>query len=177
MGASTKFPMQMFRALLEDMGGSNVVTHLQSGNALFDHEPDAPERFAALLQERTEAELGRVVPCVVVESADLRRVIERNPFDVGTEIAPARFLVTFLSGKVDPDRLEDLDPAAYAPEEFSAGEREIYVHCPNGVHKARLSHAFWEKRLGLTATARNWNTVTRLAELAGVWPESSPDRP
>jgi uncharacterized protein (DUF1697 family) len=171
VGAGTKFPMQTFRALLGGMGGGNVRTLLQSGNALFEHEPDAPERLAALLQERTEAELGRVVPCVVLEAADLRRVIERNPFDVGTVgagIAPARFLVTFLSGQVDQDRLEDLDPAAFAPEEFSPGEREIYVHCPNGVHKARLSHAFWEKRLGLTATARNWNTVTRLAEQAGI---------
>lgn len=170
VGPSTKFPMQTFRALLEGIGGSRVRTHLQSGNALFDHEsagPGTPERLAALLHERIEAELGRVVPCVVMEAAHLRDVIDRNPFDMaGAGIAPARFLVTFLSGPVDEDRLKDLDPAAFAPEEFAGGEREIYVHYPNGVQKARLTHAFWEKRLGLTATARNWNTVTKLAELA-----------
>lgn len=167
VGRSTQFPMRTFRALLEGMGGSDVRTHLQSGNALFRHTPDTPERLAALLQERIEAEVGRVVPCVVLEAARLRQITDRNPFDLaGSGIAPAQFLVVFLSGPIAPDRIADLDPTAFAPEEFSAGEREIYVHCPNGVHKARLSQSFWEKRLGITATARNWNTVTKLADLA-----------
>jgi uncharacterized protein (DUF1697 family) len=168
VGASTRFPMQTFRALLEDLGGTRVRTHLQSGNALFDHGPGSPERLAGLLRERIVAEFGRVVPCVVLSAADLRDVVERNPFDMaGAGIIPARFLVTFLSGPVDPARVRDLDPAAFAPEEFRTGERVVYVHCPDGVQKAKLSHSFWEKRLGLTATARNWNTVTKLADLAG----------
>jgi uncharacterized protein (DUF1697 family) len=167
VGGNVRLPMQSLRELLDGMGATAVRTHLQSGNALFDHTAAEPERLAAELKDRIAGELGLRVPCIVREAAELRGVIERNPFDM-TGIEPARFLVTFLSGPVDPDQLKDLDPAVFAPDEFRPGEREIYVHCPNGIQKTKLSHALWEKRLGLTATARNWNTVTKLAALAGV---------
>jgi uncharacterized protein (DUF1697 family) len=157
--------MQDLRRLLEEIGGTAVRTHLQSGNALFDHEPADPGKLARVLEAAIAADLGRNVPCVVREAAELDGVIARNPFDMAG-VDPARFLVTFLSGPVEPDRIADLDPADFAPDDFRPGEREIYVHCPDGVQKTRLSHALWEKRLGLTATARNWNTVTRLAAMA-----------
>ncbi|MFF3560520.1 DUF1697 domain-containing protein [Streptomyces sp. NPDC002574] len=166
VGPTTRLPMQDLRMLLEGIGGTQVRTHLQSGNALFDHDRGDPVALAAELEKAIRGEFGRDVPCVVREAAELRTVIERNPFDM-TGVNPARFLVTFLSGPVEPDRIAGLDPAGFAPDEFRPGEREIYVHCPEGVQKTRLSHAFWEKRLGLTATARNWNTVTKLAAMAG----------
>lgn len=166
VGPTTRLPMQDLRRLLEEIGGASVRTHLQSGNALFEHEQADPGKLAEALEAAVAAAFdGRKVPCVVREAAGLAGVVERNPFDM-TGVDPARFLVTFLSGPVEPDRLADLDPAGFAPDEFRPGEREIYVHCPNGVQKTRLSHALWEKRLGLTATARNWNTVTRLVAMA-----------
>jgi uncharacterized protein (DUF1697 family) len=167
VGSSNRLPMQTLREILGGMGSEAVRTHLQSGNALFDHAPAEPARLATELRDGIAGELGLTVPCIVREAAELREVIERNPYDMAG-IDPARFLVAFLSGPVDPGRLKDLDPAAYAPDSFRPGEREIYVHCPDGIQKTKLSHTLWEKRLGLTATARNWNTVTRLAELAGV---------
>ncbi|MFJ4850326.1 MULTISPECIES: DUF1697 domain-containing protein [unclassified Streptomyces] len=166
VGPTTRLPMQDLRVLLEGIGGTGVRTHLQSGNALFDHDRADPVTLARELEKAIRGEFGRDVPCVVREAAGLRTVIERNPFDM-TGVNPARFLVTFLSSQVDPDRIAGLDPADFAPDDFRPGEREIYVHCPDGVQKTRLSHAFWERRLGLTATARNWNTVTKLAAMAG----------
>ncbi|MFD8073073.1 DUF1697 domain-containing protein [Streptomyces sp. NPDC059718] len=166
VGATTRLPMQDLRQLLEEIGGARVRTHLQSGNALFEHEQADPGKLADALEAAIAGAFdGRKVPCVVREAAALAGVVERNPFDM-TGVDPARFLVTFLSGPVDPDRIAGLDPADFAPDDFRPGEREIYVHCPGGVQKTRLSHALWEKRLGLTATARNWNTVTRLAAMA-----------
>lgn len=165
VGRGNRLPMAALRELLDGMGATAVRTHLQSGNALFDHDPVGPERLAEELRDRIAGALGLTVPCIVLEASALRGVIQRNPYDMAV-IDPARFLVTFLSGPVDAGRLKDLDPAAFAPDDFRAGEREIYVHCPEGIRKTRLSQALWEKRLGLIATARNWNTVTRLAALA-----------
>jgi uncharacterized protein (DUF1697 family) len=167
VGRNNRLPMLELRELLDGMGATAVRTHLQSGNALFDHAPAEPGLLAAELRDRIADGPGLTVPCVVREAAELRGVIERNPFDM-TAIDPARFLVTFLSGPVDMGKMKDLDPASFTPDEFRPGEHEMYVHCPDGLHGTRLTHAFWEKRLGLIATARNWNTVTRLAELAGV---------
>ncbi|MDX3234657.1 DUF1697 domain-containing protein [Streptomyces sp. ME03-5709C] len=166
VGPTTSLPMRDLRGLLEGIGGTSVRTHLRSGNALFEHEQGDPGKVAAALEAAVaDAFDGWKVPCIVREAADLTGVIGRNPFDM-TGVDPARFLVTFLSGPVDHDRLDDLDPADFTPDEFRPGEREIYVHCPNGVRTTRLTHALWERRLGLTATARNWNTVTRLAAMA-----------
>jgi uncharacterized protein (DUF1697 family) len=165
VGPTTRVPMPELRAMLEAMGGAAVRTHLQSGNALFDHPAAPPQRLAADLVQRIVDGLGLTIPCIVREASDLRRVIGQNPFDL-TDIDPAGFLVTFLSGPVDPEKVKGLDPVTFTPDGFQPGEREIYVHCPGGVNKTKLSHAFWEKRLGLTATARNWNTVTKLAALA-----------
>ncbi|MEU4095986.1 DUF1697 domain-containing protein [Streptomyces sp. NPDC026673] len=166
VGPTTRLPMQDLSRLLEGIGGSSVRTHLQSGNALFEHEQADPGKLAEALESAIAAAFdGRKVPCVVREAADLDRIVEGNPFDMAG-VDPARFLVVFLSGPVEPDRIADLDPAGFAPDAFRPGEREIYVHCPDGVQKSRLSQALWERRLGLTATARNWNTVTRLAAMA-----------
>lgn len=166
VGPTTQLPMEDLRRLLEEIGGTSVRTHLRSGNALFQHEAADPGKLAEALEAAVAAAFdGRKVPCVVREAEDLTRVVERNPFDM-TDVDAARFLVVFLSGPVEPDRIAGLDPAGFAPDEFHPGAREIYVHCPGGVQKTRLSHTLWEKHLGLTATARNWNTVTRLVAMA-----------
>ena len=80
--------------------------------------------------------------------------------DVATE--PKKLLVTFLAKAPDRKLLRDVDPAAFEPDVFAAGKREIYTWCPNGVGVTKLGHAFWEKHLQVTGTGRNWNTVTNL---------------
>ncbi|MEV0277074.1 DUF1697 domain-containing protein [Streptomyces sp. NPDC050610] len=167
VGKHKRVPMAMLRELLTGMGCEAVRTHLNSGNAVFTHPASDEERLTAELEQAIAGELGFAVPCVVRAGGDLRRVIDENPFDV-TALDPSRFLVTFLSGPLDAARLEGIDPAAYAPEEFAAGKREVYCHFPDGVHKAKLAPLLNDQRLGVTATARNWNTVLKLAELAAV---------
>ena len=66
-----------------------------------------------------------------------------------------------------PKLVAAVDPADYEPEMFELHGRELFMWWPAGVHKARLTHSFWERKLKVTATARNWNTVERLLELAG----------
>ncbi|MFE7120832.1 DUF1697 domain-containing protein [Streptomyces sp. NPDC057654] len=171
VGKHKRVPMATLRELLTGMGCGSVRTHLNSGNAVFTHPTasgaDGEQRLAAELEATIAGELGFAVPCVVREGGDLRRVIDDNPFDM-TGLDPSRFLVTFLAGPLDAARLEGLDPAAYAPEEFAAGKREVYCHFPDGVHKAKLPPLLNDRRFGMTATARNWNTVLRLAELAAT---------
>ncbi len=165
VGGHNRVPMETLREILSGLGGADVRTHLQSGNAVFGHAEADPDVLARALRDRIAAELGLTIACLVRTGGELRRVVDDNPFPMA-EIDPARFLVTFLSGPADPARLADLDPAAYLPEEFRLGEREVYLHLPSGVQKARLSQVFSDRRLGVTATARNWNTVTKLAALA-----------
>ncbi|MEU7040876.1 DUF1697 domain-containing protein [Streptomyces varsoviensis] len=171
VGKHNRVPMATLRDLLTGMGCVAVRTHLNSGNAVFTHPAasgaDGERRLAAELEAAIASERGFAVPCVLREGGDLRRVIDENPFDM-TGLDPSRFLVTFLAGPLDAARLEGIDPAAYAPEEFAAGKREVYSHYPDGLRQAKLAPLLTDRRLGTTATARNWNTVVKLAEPAGV---------
>ncbi|MBT2384131.1 DUF1697 domain-containing protein [Streptomyces sp. ISL-11] len=165
VGGKQRVPMQTLREMLTGLGCEAVRTHLNSGNAVFTH-PDADEEsLAAGLERAISRELGLSVRCLVRSAGDIRRVVDGNPF-AGREVDPARFLVTFLDAPADPAAVSGLDPAAYAPEEFALGEREVYLHCANGIRDSRLAKTLTERRLGRVGTARNWNTVTKLAAMA-----------
>jgi uncharacterized protein (DUF1697 family) len=164
LGRSKRIAMADLRALVEALGYEDVRTHLQSGNVVYK-APVPPAQAGNAIEGALGSKLGMDVRVLVRTDKDLASVVDRNPLaDVATD--PTRLLVTFLSGKPDPKRLRALDPGDFEPDVFRAGDREIYVWCPNGVGKTMLGHAFWERYLGLTATARNWNTVTKLLALA-----------
>lgn len=158
--------MQTLRELLAAIGGTDVRTLLQSGNAVFTHAQEEPDELAASLRRALADELGLDVACMVRTAADLRRVVEANPFDM-TGVDGSRFLVVFLAGPVPHDKLAALDQAAFAPDEFRAGEREIYAHFPDSIRDSRLAARLTDRGLGLAATNRNWNTVTKLLDLSG----------
>jgi uncharacterized protein (DUF1697 family) len=165
VGGRNKVPMQTLRDLLADIGATGARTHLQSGNAVFTHEEEDPIRLAADLRQAIADELGLSISCLVRTAADLRRVVEANPFPMDG-IDGSRFLVVFLSGPPPLDKLATIDPAGYVPDVFEPGEQEIYAHFPDTIRDSKLAALFTDRWLGLTATSRNWNTVTKLLALS-----------
>ncbi len=164
VGGRNRVSMAELRACLTGLGYLDVVTHLQSGNAVFTAAEGQPERVAAAVEGQLEDALGRRVAVTVRTAEELRTVVEGNPLAVSD---PARFLVVFLSEPVSPGWLGEVDPAAFAPERMRATGREVYLDLPDGIHRAKLPKLV-ERRAPGTCTARNWNTVTRLAELAAA---------
>jgi uncharacterized protein (DUF1697 family) len=156
--------MARLREVVEGLGYDDVRTHLQSGNVVFATRA-APGAAAGAIEKAIAEHLGHEVKVLVRSRDELAKVVERNPLGEHAS-EPAKLHVTFLSARPDRRRLREVDPADFEPDVFRAGGREIYAWYPNGVQKTKLSHAFWEKRLGLVATSRNWNTVTRLLALA-----------
>lgn len=166
VGGKAKVPMQTLRELLAALGGTDVRTHLQSGNAVFAHEERDPRLLEDALRQALADELGLDITCMVRTAADLARVVAANPFDM-TGVNGSRFLVVFLAGPVPQDRLAALDLPAFAPDELRAGEREIYAHFPDSIRDSKLAARLTDRGLGTAATSRNWNTVTKLLELSG----------
>ena len=109
---------------------------------------------------------------MVRQLEELRDVFENNPLIENGEIefiepgAIKTLYVTFLSEAPDKSDWEKINPDEYAPERFSLRGRAIYLHFPAGAHKAKLSNNFFEKKLNLEATTRNWRTVSKLVEMA-----------
>lgn len=166
VGSHQRLAMADLRGLLTGLGYADVKTHLQSGNALLTTGSTGSDKIAGAIEKAIARDLRLQVKALVRSGAELAEVVAGNPLD-GVVTDGARYLVAFLSAAPGRDRLGAVDPDTFAPEQFRAGRRELYLWYPNGVHQSKMSNSFWEKQLGVTATSRNWNTVTRLLELTG----------
>src|SRR4051794_19306354 len=164
VGAHNRLPMAALRTALEDAGFSGVRTLLQSGNVVLDAElePDAVAREVEAVIARG---FGLEVDVVVRSREELEGVVARNPL---AEFAddPRRHQVFFCSQAPPPEAVEALGAAELAPERVIADGRELHSWHPDGIQRSELAKRLSRARLGVTATARNWNTVTKLLAMA-----------
>ena len=170
VGGHRRVPMADRRSLLGALGCEDVVTYLQSGNAVC--RSDLPVgRLASVTEGALQTELGVTVRVVARSSDQWATTVSGNPL-LGLDDDPTRLHVVFLESAPDRDRRDALvtEATAFAPERLVVSGHDAYLHTPDGYHRAKLNHALLERRLGLAATARNWRTVVALADLAGVTP-------
>lgn len=162
VGTRNRVPMAALRSKLADRGYSDVATVLQSGNVIVSTPSDDPGEVAGAVQRLLSDAFAVHVPCVVRTASQIRGVLERNPLH---EIVsdPARYLVNFLSEEPDPEAVGTLLEEDHSPEVIAIQGAEAYVWTPEGVKAMTLSYAYLQKRFGVVATARNWNTLERIA--------------
>jgi uncharacterized protein (DUF1697 family) len=154
-----RLAMADLRTILGDLGYTDVKTHLQSGNAVLTTSAKAA-KVERDVESAIRKEHGLEVPCLVRTTAQLRAVVDADPFgDVATD--PSRYFVVFLSASLDEKVTGD-----YAPEEYRVIGREVYLWLPNGAHASKLAAAVSNKQTKVVATMRNWNTVTKMLALA-----------
>ncbi len=164
--------MAQLRELFSAHGCGDVRTHLQSGNVVLTSD-QPPARLARQLEEQIRATFGIDVDVLVRTRGELAAVIDRDPFgDVARD--PKRYQVSFLSAEPNPQVARDLRAAKVEPERVVLSGCEIYAWHPNGIQRSPLADLLTDRRLGVTATARNWNTITKLLALADEQP--SPTR-
>lgn len=161
VGARNRVPMAMLRSKLTGLGHTDVATILHSGNVIVSAESVRPDVVAAAVQRLLRDEFNVSVPCIVRTANQIHEVLARNPLqDLVTD--PSRYLVNFLSDEPDSEVVGALLSEDHSPEAIAVEGTEAYVWTPDGVKAMTLSFAFLEKRLGVVATARNWNTVQRI---------------
>jgi uncharacterized protein (DUF1697 family) len=167
LGRTRRVPMAELREMLEEMGYADVRTLLQSGNAVFTAD-EPPDDVARAIEAKIAKRFGFDVDVVVRTADELAAVVAASPLpDIATD--GARYVVVFLPAEPDRAALAALAERDFAPERFEARGREVYAWCPNGLQKSPVIAALMD-RLGSgtgTATVRNWNTVTKLAAMAG----------
>ena len=164
LGARNRVSMPELRELLTGLGHEDVKTLLQSGNVVLTSDVTGADLERSLEDAIADA-LG-VEPRVVVRTVkELAAVVERNPLaDVADD--PKRYQVSFLSERLAPAVKKELEAADVAPERVAVHGREIYAWHPGGIQRSPLVKLLTDEKIGVTATARNWNTVTKLLELA-----------
>ena len=160
LGARNKIAMADLRALFVELGAEDVKTHVQSGNVIYEGRVDVGG-----IEAWIKRDLGLEIVVVIRTAAELARVVEKNPFTKKAS-DPKQLHVTFLASKPAAARVKDLDADRSPGDEFAVTGREVYLYTPKGYGVSKLSNAYFEKKLGVAGTSRNWNTVTTLAELA-----------
>lgn len=155
------------KRVYESLGLSNVVTYIQSGNVVFDSNNNDVFELKVQLEKGIEDAFGFSVPVEIRTHDELKQILDNHPFDPQqVEADKKRFLVTFLSKIPDPIRVESLQPFVQEEESLIVKGREVYLHCPESYGKSKLSNNLLEKKLRVSATTRNWKTVTKLLELS-----------
>jgi uncharacterized protein (DUF1697 family) len=171
LGSRNRVPMAELRTALEDAGFEDVKTYLQSGNVVLSSKTK-PEQTARKIKRLIHERFGLEIAVVGRTGAQLARVVARNPLgDVATD--SKRYQVSFLDGPLPAASKRKLEQAAVEAERFVVHGREIYAWHPAGVARSKLWAALAGQGLGVTATARNWTTVTKLLELVEAADRSS----
>ena len=160
VGGKVTVPMAELKASFEALGFEDVATYINSGNVVFQGtKPDA-----AAIEKRIAKDFGRDVSVLLRTPKQLAAIAKGNPFP---KAEGKRLHVYFLSDKPTAKAAAALDPDRSPPSEFKLSGREVYLHTPDGIGRSKLTIDYFERTLGVRATARNWNTVTKLRELAG----------
>ena len=168
LGPHRRMKMEPLRAVYESLGLRNVQTLLQSGNVLFCCAERGYAKLGTRIEDAIEREFGFRAAAVQRTASELRDVVARNPFAGRTGIDPSKLLINFLGTALDAEAQARLTALRVEPEEISAVGSELYIYYPNGMARPKLTPAQLDRALGkLPATGRNWNTVTKLTELAG----------
>jgi uncharacterized protein (DUF1697 family) len=166
IGSRNRISMPELRKALEGAGYDDVRTYLQSGNVVLSGAASARE--AARDCERLIADrFGLEIAVVARTRSELAKVIDRNPLGRVAK-DPKRYQVSFLETKPAPKLVHELEDVAAEREEVVSIGREIYAWHPDGVARSKLWAKLAGKNLGVTGTARNWTTVTKLLELANA---------
>lgn len=162
VGGRNLLPMQDLRALLERLGCTEVATYIQSGNAVFDCAPSTAKTLPNRLTQAIVEATGFDVPVVLRTAAQWRRVAAEHPFD-GKDDAVH---VAFLRDKPPAAKVTALDPDRSPGDRFEVRGREVFLHCPDGVARSKLTNSWIDRSLDTVSTTRNWRTVQTLDRMA-----------
>ena len=139
-----------------------MSTYIQSGNVVFSHELSDRAALAQLLEGAVRDSFGVPATVVLRTFGEIAEVARAEPFGPDN----SKTVVTFLAMTPAREAVLRLESLDVAPDRVAVAGTDVFLHYPNGVSGARLTGALLERELGVPGTARNWRTVTRLAELA-----------
>lgn len=167
MTGHNSIKMTDLAALYRDLGFIAPETFIQSGNVVFSTDtgmklPDVALRIETGISET----FGYNVPVMVRTISSMRKILTSNPFLREENFDPAKMAVMFLHDDLTQSQVEKVADIDYPPDKFKIIGNEIYTFCPNGFGKTKLYTNFFENKMKVTGTARNWKTVTTLLNLA-----------
>lgn len=161
VSGKNKLPMAELRELLNDLEFKNVQTYIQSGNIILSSNKDKNE-ISELIKNGIKTQFGYDVPVIIRTIEEWKTVIKNNPFPIDN---PKILGFVFLD---QTPKTTTLDVKGMKDDKYEISNDMVYIHCPSGFGKTKLTNNLFEQKLKITATTRNFKTVMKLLELAQV---------
>lgn len=157
--------MQDLKLLYEDLGFKNVETYIQSGNVVFTSDKNGdPDVFEKRIEEAIKARFGLTVPVIIRTLDEMQYLSLNNPFFSRPGMNTGKLYITYLKNIPETDKLEGIREVKHPPDEYIISGKDIFIHCPDRYGETKLSNAFFEGKLKVSATTRNWKTLCTLIQ-------------
>lgn len=151
--------------MCDRLGFQNVETYVQSGNIVFQAETANSAFLSKRIGESILDSIGFETPVIVRTSKEMENVVADNPFLKERDVDSSKLQVTFLRETAQKGSLKTLEELVTGQDRFHTASREIYLYCPEGYGRTKLSNNAIEKALSVTATTRNWRTTNALLDM------------
>ena len=167
MTGHNSIKMAELSLIYKQVGFKENKTYIQSGNVVFKSGPAISEKEMSGKIERAIFEkYGYNVPVMIRNIDEVKILFSTNPFLEIENFDPSKMAVVFLHEIVTDIQLEKMRNINYPPDKYQIAGREIFIYCPNGFGRTKLYTNFFEAKMGVTGTARNWKTITSILSLA-----------
>ncbi len=166
VGGRRKILMADLKSIYEKLGSTNVITYIQSGNVIFDLKKKVEEKkFAQKIATAIIKQYDFEVSVQVKTMDQIKSTLTSNPFLKRKDLAKEKLHVTFLAEIPETSNVEKITAIDYAPDEFQIIGQDVFIHCEK-YGKTKLNNGFFERKLRVSATTRNWKTINKLLDLA-----------
>ena len=165
VSGKNKIQMVDLKALYVELGFNHVETYIQSGNVVFQSPITNVKTLCKKIEDKIQRTFNYSINVIIRTSQQMENIVKNNPYCVDEKKDKTKMHVTFLSDLGVVSNSNKITAAISAPDEFHITKNEIYLYCPNGYGKSKLSNSFFEKQLAIAATTRNWRTVNKLMEM------------
>ena len=158
-------PMKELKELFEGLKCGNVRTYIQSGNVILESGKLDPTAFAGKVEAAIKKKYDYEVPVLVRSLEEMKDVAKANPYLKNKGIELDKLHVTFLAEAPKQAEAEKITGTTFGNDSFALHGREVYVHCPDGYGNSKLNNNWFESKLKVRATTRNWRTVNELVRI------------
>ncbi len=158
--------MDALQKMYTDLQFKNSQTYIQSGNVIFQYKHTPTKTLEETIAKQIQKSFGFDVPVMVKELAELTVIANNNPFITKRQEDTQWLHVTLLSNKAEKTHIDNIKDLSFGADEYIIVNDAVYIFCPNGYGNTKLNNNFFENKLKVNATTRNWKTITKLLSLA-----------
>ena len=166
VGGQKSIKMDALKEIYESLQLLNIQTYIQSGNVVFQANYTNSKDLEKKISDQIQKYLGFEVPVIILEKDELKDIIEKNPYRDDDTKDISHLHVTLLNAKPVKVNAEAIHEKKTQGEELTIVERAVYLYCPNGYGRTKLTNTFFENCLKVQATTRNWKTALELLNIA-----------